>query len=96
MKIKYEFEKIISCIDNYCFKLNNRTFDILQDKMINVLCCDNIRLFESVADVLKKTNNYNSFTIDVERMSKRYNYFNKISTFDLENADVSSKERFIK
>lgn len=91
LKLKTSFENVVSCCDNYLLKQDGRTYGIIQDDSINKTCVLILRLFGMMAKLLKKTNSYNSFVMDIERMEKRYNYFNNLKTFVLEDADVVSK-----
>lgn len=90
-EIKTNFEKIMSCIDNYLFKFNQREYGILQDEDINVICKKIIKLFKIIC-INMKSKNYDSFVMDIERMNKRYEIMLKnTKTLDLRNADVTSK-----
>lgn len=88
LKVKYEFEGIMSCIDNYLFKFNHREYGILQDKEINEFCLKILVLFYKISDYLEK---FPSIKNDIAIMKKRYEYLNKITTQNLEDADVVSK-----
>lgn len=91
LMLKLEFEKIVSCCDNYLLKKNGRYYDFIQDDSTNKTCILILRLFEMMSKFLKSNKSFGSFVMDLERMKKRYDYFNHVKTFDLEDADVVGK-----
>lgn len=90
-KIKREFEAILSCIEKYAFKLNQRIYDIPQDRDINMQIVQTMESFELICNSLKTMNNYSSFVMDIERMNKRYNYIKNVPTYVLRKADIVTK-----
>lgn len=90
-KVKKEFETIMSVIENYAFKLNQRVYDIPQDEEINNTICAIMNLFTLIVEVLKEEKQYGSFIMDIERMNKRYNFIYKCHTLSLRKSDVVSK-----
>lgn len=89
-KVKEQFEKIMSCVENYSFKKEQRTYAIPQDKQINNAVVDCVRLYGLIAKLLKDTH-YASFRNEAERYAKRYEYLKTIKTYDLDDAEVVSK-----
>lgn len=90
-KVKNQFEKMLSVMENYQFKDSNFYYEILQDKKINELSVEIVSLFNDVCVFIEKENKYGSFVADLNKLTKRGLKYNSFKTFDLENADVVSK-----
>lgn len=89
-KIKEQFEKIMSCVENYAFKKEQRVYLIPQDKRINNAIVNTVHIYGLIAKLLKDTH-YASFRNEAERYAKRYEHLKTIKTYDLDDSEVVSR-----